>query len=109
MRHVCQRASDNENYPTREDCLTGVKTEVRGRERSDLDIGEAVDRRSDAPMDVAMEMVTMVTPIATETTGATIFEPMERNENRERRRSSEAPATTMAPGDWMSRMERAAQ
>ena len=60
-------------------------------------------------MDVAMEMATTVTPIATETTGATIFEPMERNENGKRRRRSEAQATSLAPGDWRSRMERAAQ
>jgi len=47
-----------------------------------------------------------VTPIAAETAGATIFEPMERNENGKRRRRSEAPATA---GDWRSRMERATQ
>ena len=84
-------------------------TEVIGKKRSDLDTGEAGDRRSDAPMDVAMEMVTTVTLIATETMGATIFEPLERNENGKQRRRSEAPATTLAPGDWRSRMERAAQ
>jgi len=72
-------------------------TEARGSERSDLDTGEAGDRRSDAPVDVAMEMTTA------ETAGATIFELMERNENGKRRRRSEAPAT---PSDWRSRMER---
>ena len=60
-------------------------------------------------MDVAMEMATMLTPIAAETTGATIFEPMERNENGKRRRRSKAPATALAPGDWRSPMERAPQ
>ena len=47
-------------------------------------------------MDVAMEMATAATSIAAETAGATIFEPMERNENGKRRRRSEAlvaPAT----------------
>jgi len=72
-------------------------TEARGSERSDLDTGEAGDRRSDAPVDVAMEMTTA------ETAGATMFEPMERNENGKRRRRSEAPAT---PSNWRSRMER---
>jgi hypothetical protein len=78
-------------------------TEFRGSERSDLDAGEAGDGRSDAPMDMAMEMATAATSIAAETAGVTIFEPMERNENGKRRRRSEAPAT---PSDWRSRMER---
>jgi hypothetical protein len=72
-------------------------TEARGSERSDLDTGEAGDKRSDAPVEVAMEMTTA------ETAGATMLEPMERNENGKRRRRSEAPAT---PSDWRSRMER---
>jgi len=72
-------------------------TEARGSERSDLDRGEAGDRRSDAPVDVAMEMTTA------ETAGATMFEPMERNENGKHRRRSEAPPT---PSDWRSRRER---
>jgi len=50
-----------------------------------------------------MEMATAATSIAAETAGATIFEPMERNENGKRRRRSKAPA---APCDWMSCMER---
>jgi hypothetical protein len=108
-RRFGQQASDNADYHRREDRLTGVMTEVKGRERSDLDTGEAGDGRSDAPMDVAMEMATTVTPIAAETTGATIFEPMERNENGKRRRRSEASATALAPCDWRTRMERAAQ
>jgi hypothetical protein len=73
-------------------------TEARGCERSYLDTGEAGDRRSNVPVDVAMEMTTE------ETAGATMFDPMERNENGKRRRRSEAPAT---PSDWRSRMERA--
>jgi len=78
-------------------------TEARGSERSDLDMGEAGDRRSDAPVDVAMEMTTAATPTPAETGGATMFKPMERNENGKRRRRSQAPAT---PSDWRSRMER---
>jgi len=81
-------------------------TQVRGSERSDLDTGEAGDGRSDVAMDVVMEMATRPTPIAAETAAATIFEPMERNENRKRRRRSEAKATAR---DWRSRMERATQ
>jgi len=78
-------------------------SEARVSERIDLDMGEAGNRRSDAHMDVAMEMATAATSIAMETAGATIFELMERNENRKRRRRSEAP---VAPSDWRSRMER---
>jgi len=52
-------------------------------ERSDLDMGEAGDRRSDAPIDVATEMTTAATPTAM---GANRFEPMESNENRKWRR-----------------------
>ena len=33
--------------------------------------------RSDAPLDVAMEMAMAVTSMTAETVGATIFEPME--------------------------------
>jgi len=84
-------------------------TEVRGRERSDLDTGGAGDGRSDVPMDVVTVMAMTVTAIAAETTGATIFKPIERNENGKRRRRSKAPATALAPGDLKSRMERAAQ
>jgi len=73
-------------------------TEFRGSERSDLDAGEAGDGRSNAPIDMAMEVATAATPA-----GVAIFEPMERNEKGKRRRRSEAPA---APSDWKSRMER---
>jgi hypothetical protein len=66
-------------------------TEFRVSGRSDLDTGGAENGRSNAPMDVVMEMAT-ATSIATEAAGAGIFEPMERNENRKRRRRSEAPA-----------------
>jgi len=78
-------------------------TEFRVSGTSDLDAGEAGDGRSDAPMEVAMEMATAATTIAPETAGATIFEPMERNKNGKRRRRSKAPA---APSYWRSRMER---
>jgi len=81
-------------------------SKARASERSDLDTGDAGDRRNNAPMDMAMEMTTAATPTAT---GATIFEPMKRNEYRKRRRKSEAPATTLAPSDWRSRMERTLQ
>jgi hypothetical protein len=99
MQRVGQRASDNEDYPRGEVCLTEMMTEVRVSGRSDLDAGEAGDGRSDAPMEVAMEMATGATPVAAETAGATIVEPMERNENGKRRRKSEAPATALAPSD----------
>jgi len=56
-------------------------TEFRGSERSDLAAGEAGDGRSDAPMDMVMEVATAATPA-----GVTIFEPTERNENEIRRR-----------------------
>jgi len=48
-------------------------TEARISKRSDLDTGEAGDRRSDAPMDAAMEMMTAATPTHVETAGATLF------------------------------------
>jgi len=78
-------------------------TEIRGSERRDPHVGKAGDGRSDAPMDMAMEMATAATSIAAETAGVTIIDPMLRNENGKRRRRSEAPAT---PSDWRSRMER---
>jgi hypothetical protein len=78
-------------------------TEFRGSERSDLDAAEAGDRRSDAPMDMAMEMAIAATSIASETVGATIFELMERNEHGKMGRRREGPAT---PSVWRSRMER---
>jgi len=61
-------------------------TKVRVSERSNLDTGEAEDGRSDAPMDVAMEMATAATPTSVVTAGGITFEPMERNENGKRRR-----------------------
>jgi len=90
-------------------CLTEAMTEVRVSERSGLDMGGAADGRSDAPMDMVMEMATAVASIAVETAGEDTLEPLERNENRKRRRRSEVPATAWALGDWRSRMERAAQ
>jgi len=51
-------------------------TEFRASGRSNLDAGEAENGRSDAPMDVAIEMATSATSIAAETAGATIFVPM---------------------------------
>jgi hypothetical protein len=58
-------------------------TEFKVSGRSDLDAGGAENGRSNAPMDVAMELAT-VTAIAAETAGAGIFELMERNENAKR-------------------------
>ena len=92
-----------------EACFTEVMSKVRGSQRSGLDTGGAVDGRSDAPIDMAMEMATAVTPIAAETAGEDTLEPMERNENGKRRRRSEVLAATWALGDWRSQMERAAQ
>lgn len=80
-------------------------TEVRGRERSNPDRGEVGDGRSDIPMDEAMEMATTVTPITADTVRAAIFELMERNDNRQRRRRSEDLVTALAPTDWRSWME----
>jgi hypothetical protein len=78
-------------------------TEFRVSGRSDLDAGEAGKGRSDAPMDVAMEMATAATPIALEDAGSPIFESLDRNTNGIRRRRTEAP---VAPSHWRSRMER---
>ena len=100
-RRVGQQARDDEDP---EACLTEVMTEFRVSGRSDLDVGEAGNGRSDAPMDVVMDMATAVTSIAAETAGATIFQPMERNEKGQRRRRSKAP---VGFSDWRSHMERA--
>ena len=83
-------------------------TEVRVSKTRGLDTGEAADGRSDAPMDMAMEMAKAVTSIAAGTAGEATLEPKERNENGKRRRS-EVPATAWALRDWRSRMERVAQ
>jgi hypothetical protein len=83
-------------------------TEVRVSERRDLDAGEAADGRSNAPMDMGMEMVTAVKSIAAGTAGEATHEPMERNENG-KQGWSEVRATAWALSDWRSRMERAAQ
>jgi len=78
-------------------------TKARGCEKSDLDTGEAADRRSIAPVDVAMEMTTVATLTTPQTEGATMFKPVERNDNWPRRRRNEVPAT---PSNWRSRMKR---
>jgi len=78
-------------------------TEVRVSERIDLDAGEAGDRRSDTPMDVAMEIAIVGTSIAAGTVGPSISVPIESNRNRKRSRRSEAPA---APSDLRSRLQR---
>jgi len=81
-------------------------TEDRVSGRSDIETGEAGDERSDTPMDMATELATAATLIPAETTGKTRVEPLERNEIGKWRRRSEAVATTVAPSDWKSRMER---
>jgi len=83
-------------------------TEVRVSESRGLDMREAVDGRSDASMDMAMEMATAVTSFAARSTGEPIPKPMERKENKMRRRS-EVPESAWALRDWKSRMARAAQ
>jgi hypothetical protein len=60
-------------------------------------------------MDVAMEMVTAATPMAAETAGGTIVDPMERRENGKQGWRSEASGTALAPSDSMRRMERMVQ
>jgi hypothetical protein len=105
--------STNEQAATRttlgERCFTEAMTEVRGSERRGLDTRGAADGRSDAPMDMVMEMATVVTSIADETAGEDTLEPMEKNENGKRRRRNEILAATWGLGDWRGLMERAAQ
>jgi hypothetical protein len=57
-------------------CFTEAMTEVRVSERSGLDTGGAADGRSNAPIDMAMEMVTAATSIAAESSGKDTLEPM---------------------------------
>jgi GTP cyclohydrolase III len=73
-------------------------TEASVSRRSDMDTGEAGDGRSDLPMDMAIEMAvaTAATPIAAETEGTTIDEPMERNGSAQSNRRSEALVTAVA-------------
>jgi len=78
-------------------------TEFRVSGRSDLEAGKAGNGRSDALMNVAMQMATEATSIAAETVGATIFEPMQRNENGKRSRRSDLPP---APSERRSRLKR---
>jgi len=78
------KVSANQQATTRttlegEFCLPGVMTEARVSGSSDLDLGEAGDGRSDAPM--------------------------ERHENGKRRTRNEALLTAVAPSVWRSRME----
>jgi flagellar motility protein MotE (MotC chaperone) len=56
-----------------------------------------------------MEMATAGTSIMAETGGEDTLEPVERNENGKRRRSSKVPATERALGDCRSPMGRAAR
>jgi hypothetical protein len=80
-------------------------TEVWVSERSNQLTGEVGDGRSDAPMDIAIEMATAMSPIASDTNaGAATLHQMVRNENGMPRRRSEMPAITLVPGDYRSRM-----
>jgi hypothetical protein len=72
-------------------------------ERCVLDTGDEGDRRSDGLLDVAMERTSVVTRRTVDTAGATVFEPMEKNNKRKWRWRSNAAAT---PSVWRSRMER---
>jgi len=72
VRRVSHRACDHNIAPRKEVCLPEMMRDVRVSNRSHLETGEAADRRSDAPMVVAMEMATAATPITAETAGATI-------------------------------------
>jgi len=71
-----------------------------------MNTGEAGDGRSDAPTDMATEMARSMTHIPVATARATIYEPMETNENAMWRRRSKAPATTLFPSNWRICMER---
>jgi hypothetical protein len=84
-------------------------TEVRVNERSCLDTGEAVDRRSIAAREIAIGMATAVTPIGTETAGNDPLKSMETNQNGKRRGRRTVLATTCALGYCRNHMERAAQ
>jgi len=81
-------------------------TKFRGSESSDQEAGDAGDGRSDAAMNMAIEVATAATSIAAETAGVIIFEPRERNESGKQTRRSEA---WLAPSHWRSRMERMIQ
>jgi len=72
-------------------------------------MGDAADGRSDAPMDIALEMGTAMSSIPVETAGADPLEPMERNDNRNWTRRCVVPATKWAHEDQRSHMERPAQ
>jgi len=81
-------------------------TNFRGSESSHLEAGVAGDGRSDAAMNIVIDVATAATSIPAETAGVTIFEPRERNESRKQRRRCEAWLT---PSHWRSRMERMIQ
>jgi CelD/BcsL family acetyltransferase involved in cellulose biosynthesis len=84
-------------------------TKVSASERIGLDTGETADWRSNAHMDMAMEMATVVTSIALQTAGEDTLESMERNKNGKRRRRNEVPGSGRAHGECKSCMDRAAQ
>jgi len=84
-------------------------TEVRANKSSGLDAGVAAERRSDASMDMGMEMVSVLISIAVESPGEVTPEPMERNRNRKWRKRSGVPVTAWVLRDWKSKRERTAQ
>jgi len=66
---------------------------------SNWDTAEARGRRSDAPMDMAMEMAMAVTHITADTASTATLEPTESNKNMMRRRQSEALGSAIGPRD----------
>jgi hypothetical protein len=81
-------------------------TGFRGSKRSDLDAGDGGGGRSEAPLDMAIEMATAATSMAAETVGLTISELIMSNKNGKRKRKSAAPE---APSDWRSRLQKTIQ
>jgi len=77
MRCVSQRSTYDDDNPRTEASLPEIESEARVSERSDLDTGKAADMRSDAPMNVAMEMMLVAAPTIAGTAGATMFEPID--------------------------------
>jgi sensor c-di-GMP phosphodiesterase-like protein len=99
---VEKQARDDEDNYRKEACGTETMRAARVSEMSDLDTREVGDMRSDAPMNVAVEMMASGTPTAM---GETIFKRREKMEIGKRRSWNKAPASTLAPSDRESRME----
>jgi hypothetical protein len=67
------------------------------------------DGKSNAPIDLVMEIAMAVTSNAAGTVGKDTLWPMKRKETGTRRRMSEVPKTTSALRDWWRYTERVAQ